>query len=198
MFLADKRGDRTPRLSASWRWGALLTWALVVVSFFGTGVAQALVARLLPTGARTVTLKVQYRSGGSSSFSGTFVGKPLQGQFESTDSSMTKKLCPSDGANDAGTTFTYVGKYAGTPYTFSGCVVTSPAVAKMSFRMTGKIGAFAMSGRTVGGVLTATEWTLPFKGSVGGQTVTGTAILVGGGDSPNGVSTLTARLKIGP
>jgi hypothetical protein len=38
---------------------------------------------------------------------------------------------------------------------------------------------------------------LPFKGKVGGQAITGTAILAGGGDGPNGVSTLTAHLKIG-
>jgi hypothetical protein len=174
-----------------------LACALLIVTCLGTGVAQALAGRLLPVGTRTVTLKVQYRSGGSSSFSGTFAGKPLQGQFEKADPSITESLCPTDGAHDAGTTFTYEGKYDGTPYSFSGCVVTSPAVAKMSFRMTGRIGAFSMSGRTVGGVLAATEWTLPFKGKVGGQAITGTAILAGGGDGPNGVSTLTAHLKIG-
>lgn len=186
-----------PRVRATGVGAAILACALLVVTFLGSGAAQALMGHLLPLGTRTVTLKVQYRSGGSSSFSGTFAGKSLQGQFEKTDPSIWKELCPTDGAHDAGTTFTYTGQYNGTPYTFSGCVVTAPAVAKMSFRMSGRIGSLAMSGRTVGGVLSATQWTLPFKGTVGGQAITGTAILTGGGDGPNGVSTLTARLKIG-
>jgi len=39
---------------------------------------------------------------------------------------------------------------------------------------------------------------MPFRGKVGSQAVSGTATLTGGGDTPNGVSGLTARLKIGP
>ncbi len=194
----ENREGRTSRVRATWVGTAVLACALLVVTSLGSGVAQALVGRLLPTGPQTVVLKVQFRSGGSSSFSGTFAGKRLQGNFEETDPSISAKLCPTNSPNDTGTTFTYAGKYNGTSYVFNGCVVSSPAVARISFRMTGRVGSVSMSGRTVGGALTATAWTMPFRGKVGGQAVSGTATLTGGGDTPNGVSILTARLKIGP
>jgi hypothetical protein len=198
VFDVENREGRTSRVRAAGVASAVLVCASLIVTSLGSGVAQALMRRLLPTGPQTVVLKVQFRGGGSSSFSGTFAGKPLKGNFEKTDPSISAKLCPTDSPNDIGTTFTYGGKYNGTSYVFNGCVVSSPAVARISFRMTGRIGSVSMSGRTVGGALTATAWIMPFRGKVGSQAVSGTATLTGGGDTPNGVSGLTARLKIGP
>jgi hypothetical protein len=149
------------------------------VTLFGTGVAQALVKALLPRGSQTVVLRVQFRNGGKSSFSGTFAGKPLQGKFEKADAPIMKKLCPNGKHLNigAGTSFTYAGKYNGTSYTFSGCFNDVLPASQMSFRMTGTIGSLPMSGSTVSLSVEGSTLTLPFKGKVGNQVVTGTATL---------------------
>jgi hypothetical protein len=176
---------------------AALFCALLAVAVLGTGVAQALVTALLPTGNQTVVLKVQFRSGGRSSFSGTFAGKPLQGKFEKADLAIAKKLCPTnDYVENMGTNFTYSGKYNGTFYSFSGCLEDSLVLSKVSYRMSGTIGSVPMSGSTAGLSIKGTTLTLPFKGKVGNQVVTGTATLKDSGNGPNTTATLVAQLKV--
>ena len=202
--MSNAQHDHGRRIKTTW-WAATTACALLTASALGTGVAQALVKSLLPTGSQTVVLKVQFRSGGKSSFSGSFAGKPLQGRFERTDLSITEKLCPaSKSANvGAGTTFTYGGKYNSSTYSFSGCINSSLVGAKLniSYRMVGKIGSLAMNGRTVGYTqkLTpiAATVTLPFTGKVGNQIVNGTATLKETANGPNTTASLVARMKIG-
>jgi hypothetical protein len=198
MLDLDHQQGRTSWTRASWVGVVALVCALLAVTLLGTGVAQALVERLLPTGSQTVVLKVQFRSGGKSSFSGTFAGRPLQGTFERTDPAIAKKLCPTnDSVENRGTNFTYGGKYNGRSYSFSGCVKVSAVLSKFSYRMTGKIGSVPMSGNTVGLSLKGTTLTLPFKGKVGNQVVTGTATLRDSANGPNAAASLVAHLKIG-
>ena len=147
-------------------------------------------------------VKVQIRSGGKSSFSGTFAGKPLQGKFQKTDPSIGKKLCPNSKSvvdSGAGTTFTYGGKYNGTTYTFSGCVDVhgTGSAVQVSYRMSGRVGSTSISGSTFGPYTVNVKKmtvTYPFKGKAGSQVITGTAT-VKGAYSPVTVS-LVAHLKI--
>jgi hypothetical protein len=76
MFDLEHQQGRTSRTIASWVGVVALVCALLAVTLLRTGVAQAPVERLLPTGSQTVVRKVQFRSGGKSSFSGTFAGRP--------------------------------------------------------------------------------------------------------------------------
>jgi hypothetical protein len=171
--------------------------ALLAVTLLGTGAAQAMVKALLPMGTQTVVLKVQFRSGGKSSFSGTFAGKPLQGKFEKTDPAIAKKLCPTNNAvENMGTNFTYGGKFNGISYTFSGCFKDSLVQSQWSYRMMGTIASVPISGSTMGFTLKGTTLTYPFKGKVGKQIVSGTATLRDFGNGPNTTATLVAHLKI--
>ena len=198
--MSNAQHDHGRRIKTTW-WAATTACALLTASALGAGVAQALVKSLLPTGSQTVVLKVQFRSGGKSSFSGSFAGKPLQGRFERTDLSITEKLCPaSKSANvGAGTTFTYGGKYNGTTYTFSGCVDVhgTGSAVQVSYRMSGRVGSTSISGSTFGPYTANVKKmtvTYPFKGKAGSQVITGTAT-VKGAYSPVTVS-LVAHLKI--
>ena len=115
-----------------------------------------------------------------------------------SDPAIAKKLCPTnDSVENRGTNFTYGGKYNGRSYSFSGCVKVSAVLSKFSYRMTGKIGSVPMSGNTVGLSLKGTTLTLPFKGKVGNQVVTGTATLRDSANGPNAAASLVAHLKIG-
>jgi hypothetical protein len=194
--MSNARHHHPRTLRGTWAGTAALVMALLAVSLLGTGVAQALVKALLPMGTQTVVLKVQFRSGGKSSFSGTFAGKPLQGKFEKTDSAIARTLCPK--TEVVGTTFTYGGKYNGTTYTFSGCISVHGLgnVLQISYRMSGKIGSTSISGSTTGLAANAKKLTVtyPFKGKVGSQVITGTATIKEAGNVDR--ATLVAHIKI--
>ena len=146
-------------------------------------------------GTQTVVLKVQFRTGGKSSFSGTFAGKPLQGKFEKTDPAIAKKLCPTNNAvENMGTNFTYGGKFNGRSYTFSGCLEDALPISKASLRLTGTIGTVSMSGSTTGVTIKGSTITYPFKGKVGNQVITGTATIKEAGNVDT--ATLVAHMKI--
>ena len=63
MLDLDHQQGRTSWTRASWVGVVALVCALLAVTLLGTGVAQALVERLLPTGSQTVVLKVQFLCG---------------------------------------------------------------------------------------------------------------------------------------
>jgi hypothetical protein len=175
----------------------VLACSLVAVILLQSGVSQALERTLLPSGSQTVVLKVLFRSGGKTSFSGMFAGRPLQGKFERSDPAITKRLCPNNASiQNIGTNFTYGGKFGATAYSFSGCIQGSANPAKISFRMVGKVGSVAMSGSTTSYLIKGSKLTLPFKGKVGSQIVTGSATLSASGNGSNTAESLVARLKI--
>jgi len=200
--MSNARHHHPRSLKGTWARATALVMAMLAASLLGTGVAQALVKALLPMGSQTVVLKVQLRSGGKSSFSGTFAGKPLQGKFEKTDPSIKEKLCQGTRAEDvgAGTTFTYGGKYDGSTYTFSGCLYVhgTGKTVQLSYRMSGKVGSTSISGSTFGPYsvnIKKLTVTYPFKGKVGSQVITGTATLKGTYSHVT-VTSLVAHLKV--
>ena len=79
--MSNARHHHPRSLRRTWAGATALVMVLLPVTLLGTGVAQALVKALLPMGTQTVVLKIQLRSGGKASFSGTFAGKPLEGKF---------------------------------------------------------------------------------------------------------------------
>jgi hypothetical protein len=62
--------------------------------------------------------------------------------------------------------------------------------------MVGKVGSVAVSGSTTSYLIKGSKLTLPFKGKVGSQIVTGSATLSASGNGSNTAESLVARLKI--
>jgi hypothetical protein len=145
-------------------------------------------------------------------FTGSIGSTRLTGRL-SAQSQAANSLCTGTPAGQR-FDFTYEGSYAGTPYTFSGCVYVAssspllqqPRPGSVQFRVRGHIGSQAIVGDATYGGTTATPFescaytntcsatlTFPFTGSVGSQSIKGTATVHVG---PSVHLLLTATLSI--
>jgi hypothetical protein len=182
----------------------------------GTVIGSAL-AKIFPTGKQTATIHVDFVSAGHArpSFSGTIAGQALTGTYSPGNVTLAEKLCPGTPGPDA-TIFTYSGQYNGTAYSFSGCLaypshyVPVPCAGRVvclpgfKFLIRGSIGDDAISGSCTAFASykkiseTVERINFPFSGTVGHESVTGTAYVDASLSAANpGPTTLMATLTVG-
>jgi hypothetical protein len=191
--------------------------ALVILAGCGTGAAvgSAVAHLLLPLGPQTATIRVTIGTPGTPKFSGSIAGEALNGVYSAGSPTLPAKLCPGmpvTGPDAA--VFTYSGSYGGTAYSFSGCLDTStktkvknpntvPPDAVLTvgtLRITGHVGAEAVVGSANWNVATGSDpakvaptFSFPFSGTVGTESLHGTATLQ---EAPGGGIVLTANLAV--
>jgi hypothetical protein len=166
----------------------------------GAGVAGTVATLVLPSGSLSAALHV-YVSPTKPRFSGYLGGHALDGVYSAGNASLARQLCPGTSATgpDA-VTFTYSGKYDGRAYSFSGCLALPASLgagAMASFRIEGHIGAAAIAGSTTYPLTQAPgtpgAYTFPFTGTIGTQSVTGSALV----QAPSaGGAMIVARLTV--
>jgi hypothetical protein len=156
----------------------------------------------LAPGAATATIHVTLRGSGQDTFSGTLAGRSLTGTISNSQSPLTGT--GSGSATINGAYVTYKGNLGGQPYVIHVSLHLPSATqvaptGQITFTVSGTYGAEAVTGSALFELLpssnTAKSLTVPFNGSVGTQTIVGSATATQ--DGPQGID-VTARLSILP